>query len=129
MRRTRILATICPATAARATIEALLEAGTDAFRLNFSHGTVDTHAETCRQIREAAAAAGRNVAILQDLGGPKIRIGPLDQPIDLAEGSTLLLGQGEFTGKPGLVSVASDALFTSVRSGHRLLLDDGRIEL
>ena len=129
MRRTRILATIGPATAARATIEALLEAGTDAFRLNFSHGTVDTHAETCRLIREAAAAAGRNVAILQDLGGPKIRIGPLDQPIDLADGNTLDLAQGEFAGKPGLVSVSSDALFTSVRAGHRLLLDDGRIEL
>ena len=83
MRRTRILATIGPATAERATIEALLEAGTDAFRLNFSHGTIDTHAETCRRIREAAAATGRNVAILQDLGGPKIRIGPLDPPIDL----------------------------------------------
>lgn len=129
MRRTRILATIGPATNTRATIEALLEAGTDAFRLNFSHGTVDTHAETCRQIREAADATGRSVAILQDLGGPKIRIGPLDQPIDLAEGNTLDLAQGEFTGKSGLVSVASDALFTSVRAGHRLLLDDGRIEL
>jgi pyruvate kinase len=129
MRRTRILSTIGPASAARDTIEALLEAGTDAFRLNFSHGTIDTHAETCRRIREAAAATGRNVAILQDLGGPKIRIGPLDPPIDLAEGDTLVLGQGEFAGKAGLVPVASDALFTSVRSGHRLLLDDGRIEL
>jgi pyruvate kinase len=129
MRRTRILATIGPATAERATIEALLEAGTDAFRLNFSHGTIDTHAETCRRIREAAAATGRNVAILQDLGGPKIRVGPLDPPIDLTEGDTLVLAQGEFAGKAGLVSVASDALFTSVRAGHRLLLDDGRIEL
>jgi pyruvate kinase len=129
MRRTRILSTIGPASATRAMIEALLAAGTDAFRLNFSHGTIDTHAETCRRIREAASAMGRNVAILQDLGGPKIRIGQLDPPIDLAEGDTLVLAQGEFAGKAGLVSVASDALFTSVRSGHRLLLDDGRIEL
>jgi pyruvate kinase len=129
MRRTRILSTLGPASAARETIAALLEAGTDAFRLNFSHGTVDTHAETCRVIRDAASATGRDVAILQDLGGPKIRIGPLDPPIDLVEGGTLDLAHGDASGKPGLVSVASDALFTSVRAGHRLLLDDGRIEL
>jgi pyruvate kinase len=129
MRRTRILATIGPACADQATIAALLAAGTDAFRLNFSHGTIETHAEACRRIREIAVAARRDVAILQDLSGPKIRIGPLDQPIDLADGTKLVIAQGEFPGSAGRVSAASDALFTSVRTGHTLLLDDGKIEL
>ena len=129
MRRTRILSTIGPATADEATIAELLAAGTDAFRLNFSHGTVDAHAESCRRIRAVAAAAGRDVAILQDLAGPKIRIGPVAEPIDLAEGDTLVIAQGEFEGRAGRVSASSEALFTSVRPGHPLLLDDGRIEL
>ena len=129
MRRTRILSTIGPATADEATIAELLAAGTDAFRLNFSHGTTDEHVESCRRIRAVAAAAGRDVAILQDLAGPKIRIGRVAGPIDLAEGDALVIAQGEFEGRAGRVSASSEALFTSVRPGHRLLLDDGRIEL
>jgi pyruvate kinase len=129
MRRTRILATIGPACADHATIAALLAAGTDAFRLNFSHGTIETHAEAVRRIREVAAVAGRGAAILQDLSGPKIRIGPLVQPVDLSDGTDLVIAQGEFPGQAGRVSSDSDALFTSVRVGHTLLLDDGKIEL
>ncbi len=129
MRRTRILSTIGPSSADPETIAALLAAGTDVFRLNFSHGTVETHTEACRRIRAAAEAAGRDVAILQDLSGPKIRTGSLESPIDLADGDRLVIAQGDFTGKPGRVSAESDALFTSVRTGHRLLLDDGKIEL
>src|SRR4029453_16350542 len=75
MRRTRILTTIGPASADQSTIGALLAAGTDAFRLNFSHGTPEMHAETCRHIRDIASAAGRDIGIMQDLSGPKIRIG------------------------------------------------------
>ncbi|HEY7475037.1 MAG TPA: pyruvate kinase [Vicinamibacterales bacterium] len=129
MRRTRILATIGPACADEATIAALLAAGTDAFRLNFSHGTIETHTEAVRRIRDIAAAAGRSAAILQDLSGPKIRIGPLAQPIDLSDGTDLVIAQGGFPGQAGRVSADSDALFTSVRAGHTLLLDDGKIEL
>ena len=101
MRRTRILVTIGPASCEPATIRALLDAGADAFRLNFSHGTAEGHAEVCRRVRAAAAEAGRTVAVLQDLGGPKIRTGPLDAPITLADGDTLVIEQGEFTGGPG----------------------------
>ena len=89
-RRTRILATLGPSSDAPETIEALLEAGADAFRLNFSHGTHDEHAERCRRIRDAAARVGREVAIVQDLGGPKIRVGPMSSPVTLAEGSRLV---------------------------------------
>jgi pyruvate kinase len=80
-------------------------------------------------VREAAAAAGRDVAVLQDLGGPKIRTGPLDQPLVLADGGTLLIEQGDFIGAPGRVACAFDALFTSVQPSHRLLVDDGHMEL
>jgi pyruvate kinase len=129
MRRTRILSTIGPASQEPQAIRRLLAAGTDAFRLNFSHGTPASHAETCRRVRAAAAEAGRDVAVLQDLGGPKIRIGPLASPITLVEGDELVIEFGDASGGPGRVFCAFDALFTSVQVGHRLLVDDGRIEL
>jgi pyruvate kinase len=129
MRRTRIIVTAGPSCDDAARIRALIDAGADAFRLNFSHGTAATHAATCARIREAAKAAGRTVAVLQDLGGPKIRIGVVDPPINLADDSTLVIEKGDFPGEAGRVSCSFDALFTSVRPGHRLLVDDGKIEL
>jgi pyruvate kinase len=129
VRRTRILVTVGPASNDAATIAALIDAGADAFRLNFSHGTVDDHRETCRKVREAAAAAGREIAVLQDLGGPKIRTGPLAVPLTLRDGDTLVINHGQTTGEPGKVTCSFDALFTSVAIGQRLLLDDGRMEL
>jgi pyruvate kinase len=129
MRRTRILTTLGPASADAETLRALLDAGTDAFRLNFSHGSIESHRETCGLIREVAASAGRHVAVLQDLSGPKIRIGPIDTPFDLAPDDALRIEQGRSPGGPGRVSCAFDALFTSVPAGERLLIDDGRIEL
>ncbi len=129
MRRTRILVTVGPASDDPVTIRALMTAGADAFRLNFSHGTRESHEATGRRIREAAAATGRRVSILQDLGGPKIRIGALAGPIALNAGDRLVIERGEFVGSAGRVSCSFDALFTSVSSGDRLLVDDGRIEL
>lgn len=129
MRRTRILVTLGPASNSPATIRALIDAGADAFRLNFSHGTAADHAETCKRVRAAATAAEREVAVLQDLGGPKIRTGPLAAPFPLREGDTLVIEKGDAQGGPGRVSCSFDGLFTSVAAGQRLLLDDGRIEL
>jgi pyruvate kinase len=129
MRRTRILATIGPASNAADTLAELLAAGVDAFRLNFSHGSRDDHAATCQRIRAVAAAAGRDVTVLQDLGGPKIRTGRLDEPLTLTEGALLTIERGDFVGAAGRISCAFDALFTSVDRGDRLLIDDGRIEL
>lgn len=129
MRRTRILVTLGPASNTPKTIRALIEAGADAFRLNFSHGTAVDHATSCGYIREAARATGREIAVLQDLGGPKIRTGALAAPFVLREGDTLVIGKGDAPGAPGRVSCEFDGLFTSVAVGQRLLLDDGRIEL
>jgi pyruvate kinase len=129
VRRTRILATLGPASRDPETIRALLAAGADAFRLNFSHGSIAEHQETCRRIREAADLTGRAVAVLQDLGGPKIRTGRLHAPFTLGEGETLVIEAGDFIGGPRGISCGFDALFTSVQVGDRLLVDDGRIEL
>ncbi len=129
MRRTRILVTIGPASDEPASIQALVEAGADALRLNFSHGTRETHAASCERIRAAAARAGRDVAILQDLAGPKIRIGALSAPLSLSPGEALVIERGDFVGGAGRVSSTFEALFTSIPANQRLLVDDGRIEL
>ena len=129
MRRTRILSTVGPASDSPDQLRALIEAGTDAFRLNFSHGTREAHRDVCARIRAAAAGAGRPIGIVQDLSGPKIRIGDVSAPIDLKAGDVLTIAHGSFTGGGSRVSSTFDALFTSVPIGERLLLDDGRIEI
>ncbi len=129
MRRTRILVTLGPASSSSEVIRALIDAGADAFRLNFSHGTAAEHAETCQRVRGAAKDAAREVAVLQDLGGPKIRTGPQPSAFTLSDGDTLVIEKGDAAGGPGQISCSFDALFTSVATGQHLLLDDGRIEL
>jgi pyruvate kinase len=135
MRLTKIIATIGPASSAESAIDALIAAGTDVFRLNFSHGTHEEHGATITRIRAAAARAGRHVAILQDLSGPKIRTGKLldGKAIDLVPGATLEIATGDFVGSCvgglGRVSTTFAGLAKSVRPGDRLLLDDGRIAL
>ncbi|MFB3853524.1 MAG: pyruvate kinase [Vicinamibacterales bacterium] len=131
MRRTRIIATIGPATIGENAIDALVAAGVDIFRLNFSHGTRESHGLACERIRRSARERGRQVAVLQDLSGPKIRTGRLDggRPIVLPAGSELLITTGTEPGRPGRVSTSCAELAAAVRSGDRLLVDDGRIEL
>ncbi len=131
MRHTKIVATLGPATKDDAALDALLKAGVDVVRLNFSHGTHETHQRTFERTRAAARRIGRDVAIMQDLSGPKIRTGLLlgGQPIELREGDTLVVETGDFVGGPGRVSTTYAELARSVHAGDRLLLDDGRIEL
>ena len=130
MRFTKIVATLGPASATDRVVGDLVSAGVDVFRLNFSHGTHDDHRRLCGLVREAARRAGRVVAVLQDLSGPKIRTGPLaGEAFTLANGDTLRIALGDFAGGPGRVSTTSAALVRGVRPGGRLLLDDGRIEL
>jgi len=131
MRQTKIIATVGPASDSDDGLDALIAAGTDIVRLNFSHGTHETHAATVLRVRKAAARAGRTVAILQDLGGPKIRTGLLEggRPIRLDVGSELLIVTGTETGGPGRVSTTFDLLAPNVKAGEHLLLADGVIEL
>ena len=105
-RATKIIATVGPSTDSETRIAQLVAAGVDVFRLNFSHGTHESHGEVIRRIREAAQRAERAVAIMQDLSGPKIRTGRLRdrKPIDLCEGESLTIAVGDFTGEPGRVS-------------------------
>jgi pyruvate kinase len=131
MRRTKIIATVGPASDSDATLDRLIDAGMDIARLNFSHGTHDSHAATISRIREAARRASRDVAILQDLSGPKIRTGRLQggQPLQLKAGDELRIVTGDVAGRPGVVSTTFDALAKGVSRGDRLLLADGAIEL
>src|SRR5580765_6625088 len=100
MRHTKIIATVGPASDSDAVLDALIAAGTDIFRLNFSHGTHESHAATLTRVRAAAVRARREVAVLQDLGGPKIRTGLLEdhRPIPLNVGDRLVIATGDFVG-------------------------------
>jgi pyruvate kinase len=131
MRHTKIVATLGPASDTNEVLDQLLTAGVDVFRLNFSHGTHDTHAATYARLRAAADRAGRTVAVLQDLSGPKIRTGRHvgGTPIALARGDELCIATGDFEGTPGRVSTSYAPLARAVRPGQDLLLDDGRIVL
>jgi pyruvate kinase len=129
-RRTCILATLGPATGDRAAVAALIAAGVDAVRLNFSHGSLDEHRRMVDIVRAAALDADRSIAILQDLSGPKIRIGPVAAPgMSLREGDSLEIGLGDFVGEGGRVSCALAEFFLAVSVGQRVLVDDGRLEL
>jgi pyruvate kinase len=131
MRHTKIIATVGPASDRDDVLDALIAAGTDIVRLNFSHGTRESHAASVTRIRRAAERAGRDVAIMQDLAGPKIRTGRLDggRPLVLSPGDALVIATGDFVGGPGRISTAFEGLARGVRKGDRLLLADGSIEL
>jgi pyruvate kinase len=132
MRRTKIVATIGPASREPATLLSMVEAGMDVARLNYSHGTLEEHAETARRVREAAGQAGRAVAILQDLPGPKLRIGPVkDGLIELTPGDrlTFVCGTGEIEGDQERVSVAWAGLAGALEPGAVMYLADGAVRL
>ena len=131
MRHTKIIATVGPASNSDAMLDALIAAGTDVFRLNFSHGTQASQGATFERIRAASARAGCEVAILQDLAGPKIRTGRLvdGKPVKLGAGEKLLIVTGDVPGGPGRLSTTFEGLARTVRTGDRLLLADGLVEL
>lgn len=111
-------------------LDALIAAGMDAARLNFSHGTHETHREDFARIRAAARRAGRPVAILQDLMGPRIRVRRLPQEgVELREGDRVLLDPAADPGTAARFAVTYPDLARDAKAGDRVLLDDGRIEL
>ncbi len=130
MRRAKIVSTLGPASSSARVIEQLIGAGVDVFRLNFSHGTRDEHAENVGRIRQIADNMQRSVAILQDLQGPKMRVGKLaEDPIELKEGNRLTVTTREVPGDAECVSTTYAGLPRDVKPADRILLDDGHIEL
>jgi pyruvate kinase len=126
-RRTKIVCTIGPASSSASTIDRLVAAGMDAARLNFSHGTHEDHAERAKAVRGAQERAGRPLALIADLQGPKLRVGELESPLVLVEGDEL-----EVTGEehgPGALPISPPVLSEVLRPGHDLLVDDGRVRL
>ena len=131
VRRTKIVATLGPATSSPEAIADLIQAGVDVFRLNFSHGERAIHERNVATIREASSAAGRSIGILQDLQGPKIRTGTFeDGRVDLTAGQPFSLTCGDPSpGDTERVGVTYENLYADVKKGDALLLDDGRLAL
>jgi pyruvate kinase len=123
--KTKIVATIGPASQAPEVMDAMLRAGMDVARLNFSHGDFDSHRRAIEHLRAGGGAEGRRLAILADLPGPKMRIGsvPGDR-IELRSGERLTLTTDDITGDRHRVSVSFDRLPQAVRPGSMLFLDE-----
>jgi len=130
MRRTKIVATIGPATESPEVLRRLINAGATTFRLNFSHGDHSEHAARIVTIRQVAAELGVNIGILQDLQGPKIRLGRFaGGPITLANGDSFSLTSRDVSCTQEIATVTYARLADEVTAGSRILLDDGRVEM
>jgi pyruvate kinase len=129
-RRTKIVATLGPASSSEATLEKLIDAGLDVVRLNFSHGKAEEHEERAELVRSLARAAGRPVGVMADLQGPKIRVGAFEQgKVTLKPGSPFVLDANCELGDSFRVGLDYKELPNDVSAGDVLLLDDGRIVL
>jgi pyruvate kinase len=129
-RRTRIVATVGPASRDPDKLEALVEAGVNVFRLNMSHGTHEQHREVIARVREISVRLGRHIAILGDLCGPKIRVGTFHGgEMVLTPGQKVTVTTRDVPGGDGLIPSQYAALANDVRAGNRILLDDGLLEL
>lgn len=130
MIKTKIVATLGPASADFATIQRMIEAGCDIFRLNFSHGSRQWHARTLHAVRHAGDVSGVPVAVLQDLCGPKIRVGELvGGQMELADNSHVTICREKIVGENGRFSCTYDRLVDDVEVGHAMALDDGLMRL
>lgn len=130
MRRTKIVATIGPATESAERLRELVAAGATTFRLNFSHGDHSEHAARIATIRQVSAELGIELGILQDLQGPKIRLGRFaDGPITLAKGDQFTLTSRNVACNQKIATVTYASLADEVVPGSRILLDDGRVEM
>jgi pyruvate kinase len=131
-RRTKIVATIGPASGNPETLVRMIEAGMDVARLNFSHGSHEQHAETAQLVRDAAGRAGRPVALLQDLPGPKLRIGPLvEGTVELKVGDKVVFecGRDDGPGDARRMTIGWEGLPRAIDPGEVLYLADGSVRL
>ena len=129
-RRTKIVATLGPASDKASTIERFLRLDVNAFRLNMSHGDHDSHRLLVTKIRRAAKKLNKHVAIIMDLCGPKIRVGKFENDsITLTDGDKVIITSRQVIGKAGLISSQYRQLHKDAKRGERILLDDGNLEL
>jgi pyruvate kinase len=130
-RRAKIVCTLGPATDSPEVLSAILSAGMDVARLNFSHGSHAEHARRLRKLRESAAACGKAVAVMQDLQGPKIRTGSLEgsRRVELRDGGLITITTRPILGNDRFISTTFERLPQEVRPGNNILLSDGLIEL
>src|SRR5262252_2567 len=130
LRRTKIVATLGPASSDRRAIASLFEAGADVFRINMSHTTHARMRELVAAIREVETEYGRPIGILLDLQGPKLRLGSFaDNPATLAKGNTFTLDTDPTPGDAKRVHLPHPEIFAAIEPGHTLLLDDGKVRL
>jgi pyruvate kinase len=128
--KTKIICTLGPASSSVGTLVDLIASGMGIVRLNFSHGTQEQHDEALKNVHQAVERAGVEVSVLQDLQGPKIRIGELSVPsIELHKGEKLVITTEPLVGGPGRVSTTYEGLTHDVRAGADILLDDGKLRL
>jgi pyruvate kinase len=128
--KTKIVATIGPASESPEMLVRLIRAGLNVARLNFSHGDFSKHAEVVQRIRDAARETGRRVAIMADLPGPKMRLGKIDpEPIQLLPGARFTLTNEDIVGNAHRVSMSFEPLPRVVRPGNRIFLNDGLVQL
>jgi pyruvate kinase len=127
MRRTKIVATIGPASSSREVIRQLVKAGMDVARLNFSHGSYDQHAQIIKNLREISEELDTPVTILQDLQGPKIRVGQLPGgEMMLSPGGVVaMVPEPDFTGQPDTIPLDYPHAAEEATAGMRILLADG----
>jgi len=129
-RRAKIVCTMGPATSSEEGIAALLDAGMNVARMNFSHGDHTDHKVIYERLRSAATAAGKPLAVLADLQGPKIRLGRFaDGPHEWSTGDQVTITVDDITGTRDRVSTTYKGLAQDARPGDRLLIDDGKVGL
>ena len=130
LRKAKIVATLGPASSDRQTIQSLFEAGVDVFRLNFSHGAHEDHAERHAIIREIERTSGRPIAILMDIQGPKLRLGEFaGGPVWLSKGQRYRLDLDPAPGDDERASLPHPEIFAALRPGNELMINDGRVKL
>lgn len=127
--KTKIVATIGPASNNKEMLKALAREGVDVFRLNFSHGKHEDHQKVVNYIREINDELGTHIAILQDLQGPKIRVNEMEPGVEIKAGETITITTKEVLGNKNLVSTSYEGLPNDVKVGDMILIDDGKLEL
>lgn len=128
-RQARILATVGPASASKDMLKKLAVAGADGFRLNFSHGDHKVHKKTYQTIRDLEHELGRSIAILQDLQGPKIRLGEMAEPVTLTQGKTFVLDSNTDAGDETRAHLPHPDILKLLNEGHHIYINDGLVKL